>query len=108
MGRNREWEGTKVYTEEEGFEVNDKYVVTGTITGYYHCVYIPGRMYMPNGDPGYPDEEGEDLTHFEIEDIKIWNEDGEEVNDYVMTSDEYERFQDYMNDKMEEQDCETE
>jgi hypothetical protein len=26
---------------------------------YYYEPFIPGRMYMSNGDPGYPDEGGE-------------------------------------------------
>ena len=32
----------------------------------YH--YDPGRMYMPNGDPGYPSEETADI-------VQIFNED---------------------------------
>jgi hypothetical protein len=26
---------------------------------YYYEQFVPGRMYMSNGDPGYPDEGGE-------------------------------------------------
>lgn len=26
---------------------------------YYYEPFVPGRMYMSNGDPGYPDEGGE-------------------------------------------------
>lgn len=36
--------------EFEGIEVLYEAEVTGSEE------YIPGRMYMPNGDPGYPDE----------------------------------------------------
>ena len=41
-------------------------------TGYYY----PGRMYMPNGDPGYPDEEEFELKSFEV--LTLFNEETEE------------------------------
>ena len=60
------------------FNINNvDYLVDVEASG--SLIYSPGRMYMPNGDPGYPDES--ELT---IEDIdstwrKIINEDEEPV-----------------------------
>lgn len=39
--------------------------------------FEPGRMYLPNGDPGYPDYEEFDISSIKIEEIKYWTEDGE-------------------------------
>ena len=42
----------------------------------------PGRSYMPNGDPGYPDEPAElilnELTRNSVT-LSIWNEDGSQL-----------------------------
>ena len=66
----------------EDFEVNDKIykiAVEATATGYYD----PGRMYMPNGDPGYPPEEG-----FDIDDVKsTWYEVDEDGNETEVKAD---------------------
>lgn len=47
-------EGTLFFYDEEGqeFEVDIEF-------DYY---YDPGRQYMPNGDPGYPEEETVELV----------------------------------------------
>ena len=61
------------------FNINNvDYLVDVEASG--SLIYAPGRMYMPNGDPGYPDES--ELT---IEDIdstwrKIINEDEEPID----------------------------
>lgn len=47
--------------EFEGQEVSFEARVSGSVE------YIPGRMYMPNGDPGYPDEW--DCSGIYLEDI---------------------------------------
>ena len=47
------------------FEYDDKqYEATVHATATY--TFTKGRMYMPNGDPGYPDEED-----FEVDDIDV-------------------------------------
>lgn len=33
---------------------------------YYSGYHYPGRNYMSNGDPGYPDESGMDITNWEM------------------------------------------
>lgn len=52
---------------------------TVSVKGDYY--YSPGRMYMPNGDPGYPDEESIDDT--EVTDIDEYHvyKDGEELTE---------------------------
>lgn len=52
---------------------------TVSVAGDYY--YSPGRMYMPNGDPGYPDEENIDDT--EVTDIDEYHvyKDGEELTE---------------------------
>lgn len=52
---------------------------TVSVNGDYY--YSPGRMYMPNGDPGYPDEESIDDT--EVTDIDEYHvyKDGEELTE---------------------------
>lgn len=42
--------------------------------------YTPGRRYMPNGDPGYPDEEDFEITKLDVADIKC-----EDDEDLVIT-----------------------
>lgn len=37
--------------------------------------YTPGRMYMPNGDPGYPPEYEFEISDFEL--LTLFNEDTE-------------------------------
>ena len=61
----------------EDFEVDGKsYTVEGTFKG--HGYYDPGRMYMPNGDPGYPPE-GEDCwDDWEIDDAYYYDPQKEE------------------------------
>ena len=41
-----------------------------------------GRMYMPNGDPGYPDEEEyEDARVVDVAEVAVFNIYGDEVTD---------------------------
>lgn len=51
----------------------DGYEVEVDDVSYIFCLYAeaeysytPGRMYMRNGDPGYPDDEELEVTHIEI------------------------------------------
>lgn len=69
---------TGSYTGE--FECNDLSIeYTVSVKGDYY--YSPGRMYMSNGDPGYPDEESIDDT--EVTDIDEYHvyKDGEELTE---------------------------
>lgn len=50
--------------EWEGYEIQ----YTAKVSGEYY--FQKGRMYMPNGDPGYPDEEEYEGPFFEYVD---WN-----------------------------------
>lgn len=88
------------YTEE-CFDLGNGISVSGTIKASYRCTIIPGRMYMPNGDPGYPDEYEEDLIDFEIGSIECYDGDGNE-KEYELTPEEYSRFEQYMLEKVEE------
>ena len=45
------------------YKGNDYIVKVKAKANYY---YDSGRMYMPNGDPGYPPEEDFEVTDFEI------------------------------------------
>lgn len=69
---------TGSYTGELDYEdLSIEYTVS--VKGDYY--YSPGRMYMPNGDPGYPDEESIDDT--EVTDIDEYHvyKDGEELTE---------------------------
>lgn len=88
------------YTEE-CFDLGNGISVSGTIRASYRYTVIPGRMYMPNGDPGYPDEYEEDLIDFEIGAIECYDEDGNE-KEYELTPEEYSRFEQYMLEKVED------
>lgn len=58
------------------FEWNDKqYEATVNASATYS--FRPGRMYMPNGDPGYPDEEDFEIEEFNVE--AVFDENGDEV-----------------------------
>lgn len=66
------------------FDLDDLSIeYTVSVKGDYY--YSPGRMYMPNGDPGYPDEESIDDT--EVTDINEYHvyKDGEELTEEQLT-----------------------
>lgn len=90
----------RAYTEE-CFDLGNGISVSGTIRASYRCTVIPGRMYMPNGDPGYPDEYEEDLIRFEIGSVTCYDEDGNE-KEYELTPEEYSRFEQHMLEKVED------
>lgn len=92
--------GYKYYTESDGFELNDK-VFTGSIHGTYKVHHSPGRMYMPNGDPGYPDEYEEELVKWYLSDIEVTDL---ECNSVTYSTEEYDAFERYMIDKLDTQD----
>lgn len=51
----------------------DKYLVECTALCSCDYTYDPGRMYMPNGDPGYPpDESYDDLEVEDFDDVKVY------------------------------------
>ena len=70
------------------------YQLTGTFKGSGY--YDPGRMYMPNGDPGYPPSSEEDWEDFEYETITCYDPetDSEVELDYDTLSDELKRVLD--------------
>lgn len=81
--------------EDLELEVGDKFykVYVEATADYY---YSPGRMYMQNGDPGYPPDED-----FEIEDVEAtWYEVDEDGNETEVspTSEMQSALDDYLND----------
>lgn len=53
-----------------------EYIVNCECSYYYD----PGRMYMPNGDPGYPPEESyDDIAITDIEEYTVYDTDGNEI-----------------------------
>lgn len=60
----------KIEYEGKNFVVSGNGTACVNVDGSYS--YTPGRMYMPNGDPGYPDECDIEVSGIEIEgDIEI-------------------------------------
>lgn len=58
-------------------DLSIEYIVS--VKGDYY--YSPGRMYMPNGDPGYPDEESiDDAEVTDIDEYHVYK-DGEELTE---------------------------
>lgn len=72
-------------------KMGDKeFYVDGVAWGTYYC--SRGRMYMSNGDPGYPDDEELTIDEIEIthidchigeEEIEVTPEDEKEIEDYL-------------------------
>ena len=61
-------------TEWEGYTVEYKALVSG------EEYFQQGRMYMPNGDPGYPDEYDSDGPFFEdIDEVYLLDAEGVQV-----------------------------
>jgi len=60
---NQTYKGDITFTYEGREYVAD---VTAKATYYYR----PGRKYMANGDPGYPDEESFDIDDIEVHSIR--------------------------------------
>lgn len=96
--------GIVSYTEEDGFEItrDGKTIrVYGTAEAEYTYSFEKGRMYMPNGDPGYPDESETERTG----DLDCWVDDicDEEGNtlDTKLTDEEFKLFENYMDSKVE-------
>lgn len=98
------------YVEEDaGFSITrgtDTYSVYGTCEGTYSYYHADGKMYMANGDPGYPEETEIDQLSF-----KCWvdeiQHDGEPV-DITLTDTEREDFESYMSNKLDDVACEYE
>ena len=76
-------------------EVNGKtYRVSVEASASYY--FSPGRMYMPNGDPGYPDE-----SDFELQDVDaIWylyDEETDDETEVEPTAEMQDALDDYLN-----------
>lgn len=92
------------YQEEDGFPITRgeiTFTVYGSAEAEYSYSYAPGRMHMPNGDPGYPSEEDLDCETFDCDVENICNDTGEPV-DVKLTKEENDAFEAYMADKLEE------
>lgn len=63
--------------------------------------YTPGRMYMRNGDPGYPDDEELEVTHVEMS-VVTELDSGKEVTD----KDILQRIEDEVTDELYGMDIE--
>lgn len=88
------------YTEEDGFLIchgDREYRIYGTAEGEYSYYYSPGRDYMKNGDPGYPEERELIQESFECSINQICDEDGNEVM-IDLTDDEINEFESHMSD----------
>ena len=76
MGMSR----TKMKGTVSGTVEWDEYLLeySASVTGDYY--FQKGRMYMPNGDPGYPDEEDMDGPFLdEILEVNIMDLDGDYI-----------------------------
>lgn len=70
---NQHYNGDVTFTCE-----GRKYTATVKATASYY--FRKGRMYMANGDPGYPDEEDFEIDDIDVTEVKDW--DTEEPVDY--------------------------
>lgn len=93
------------YVEEDGFEITRGEVVLtvyGTCEGMYTYYHQAGRMYMKNGDPGYPEE-----TELEQESFNCWvtsiELDDVEQEDMTLSNAEMEKFEAYMSEKLDKE-----
>ena len=88
------------YVEKDGFVIchgDHEYSLYGTAEGEYSYYYSPGRAYMKNGDPGYPEESELTQESFDCSIEHICDEDGNEVM-IDLTDDEIGEFESYMSD----------
>ena len=86
------------YVEEDGWDINRDgivYKVFGTCEGTYEYSYTPGCLYMPNGDPGCPEEESTECLDFNVWVDTLEDEDGNAV-DITLTDQEMNDFESYM------------
>ena len=57
------------------------HVVDYTVSVSCDYYYRPGRMYMRNGDPGYPEEESyDDLEVTGIDSVTVYDDNGDEID----------------------------
>lgn len=93
------WEGIHTFIKNE-IQYNAKFKATGT---YW---YDPGRMYMPNGDPGYPPEEEIEVQDIVIE--SIIDENGDDVLDGLSRDTDFmESLEETISDKIYDGEYET-
>lgn len=74
------WNGTVNFTFDDRDLVAE---VRATAEHWYQ----PGRMYMRNGDPGYPEENEIEDVEFDVD--TVYDDETEEVVAYVEDMDEY-------------------
>lgn len=73
---------TKLRGTVSGIVEWDEYLLeySATVTGDYY--FQKGRMYMPNGDPGYPDEEDTEGPFLdEIQEVNIMDINGNYIEE---------------------------
>ncbi len=61
----------------------------------------PAVMYLPNGDPGYPEEPAE-CEVWKVVRGTIYNENGDEVDDEILIESAQQSFDEYMKKNMDE------
>lgn len=83
---NQHYDGSVVFNYN-----NEEYEADVLARGTYS--FRKGRMYMRNGDPGYPDEES-----FEIDDIEVEAVFDAEGNEVSYTEDMYDCIEEALND----------
>lgn len=93
------------YVEEDGFSIirdDVEFMVYGTCEGMYTYYHQDGRMYMKNGDPGYPEETELIQDRFDcwVTSIEL---DGVEQEDMTLSDDEMEKFDIYMSEKLDKE-----
>lgn len=92
------------YYEENGFVIlrgENTIVVYGSIDATYEYYWEPGCMYMPNGDPGYPPEEGiDDKGDYDCIVDNICDDKGNSL-DTKLTDEEFKLFEEYMIAKLD-------
>lgn len=93
---------TGTYISPE-FTVNG-YTVYFTATIRRMEYHTPGRMYMSNGDPGYPPEDDYDDPEIKsIDSVHVYDTEGIEVNDSVIPT---QVLYDYFKDNFDEDNVE--
>lgn len=65
------------YSDKVDLDINNGYTVSFEAEAEY--VYVPGKMYMNNGDPGYPPDEELDIKHINIKEIIVYDDNGDAI-----------------------------
>lgn len=97
---------TKLYCEDTFvIEEGNQYEIS--FKAWADAWYYPGCMYLSNGDPGYPPDEGLEVTKIKLTEVIKYDDKANPIPDYKPTKDEEEILKDKIAEMLEQTGPET-